>query len=291
MIYKTLRAVGRALFAGWRRNARAQRAAERVYWDGRIADVLACPDNVRLSRVADAGRIVNGHQVMHNGLKVVTDGYYGEGVTRMLVANGGCHEPQEEVVFDAILRALPMGATMVEVGAYWGFYSMWFCQAVQGARVFLVEPNANNLAVGQRNFSLNGLAGDFTQAYIGNSPGIAGDGVRIVTVESLLREKGLTRLNILHADIQGFELQMLEGARKHLALASIDYLFISTHTMELHEQCVEFLRALDYRVLVSVNMEESHSYDGILVASSPRTSPPSFDPPCKKVTRPSQSSI
>src|SRR6202043_1408570 len=44
-------------------------------WRGRIADVLACPDNADIPRVAEAGRKVDGDIVMHNGLRVAYGTY------------------------------------------------------------------------------------------------------------------------------------------------------------------------------------------------------------------------
>ena len=49
--------------------------------------------------------------------KHLADGYYGDGITRMLRKNRGAHEPQEEVVFDAVIHALPPGSVMIEAGA------------------------------------------------------------------------------------------------------------------------------------------------------------------------------
>jgi len=279
-----VRRVGEACFPQWWRKLGDWRSAraERLEWKKRIADVLACPDNARLSRVANAGQIVDGCQIMHNGLKVVVNGYYGDGITRMLVANRGSHEPQEEVIFDAIVRSFPAGAVMVEAGAYWGFYSLWFCQALNDARVFLIEPDAENLATGQSNFQLNGCRGDFTRAYIGKGPGTYADGTAVVGIESYLAEKRLAHVHLLHADIQGAEVEMLAGARHVLAARSVDYLFISTHNLNLHQQCAEMLREHGYRVLASVDTEESHSLDGVLVACSPELNPPAFAPPSRK---------
>lgn len=259
--------------------------ADRRHWDERIADVLTCADNGRLQRVVDAGEIVGGFQVMHNGLKVIVNGYYGDGITRMLAANRGCHEPQEEVVFDAIVRTLPAGAVMVEAGAYWGFYSMWFCQAIPQAKVYLIEPAAENLEIGQRNFQKNGCHGDFTHAYVGAQAGRHADGTRIVSTESFLMEKGLTHLDVLHADVQGCEMEMLCGSHSLFVGHAIDYVFLSTHTMELHAQCVDFFRACGYRVLVSVDLNETHSLDGVLVVCSPLLKPPDFAPISKKPKR------
>lgn len=259
--------------------------AKRQHWDKRIADVLACEDNARLNRVPNAGKIDGDFQMMHNGLQVVVNGYYGDGITRMLVANRGCHEPQEEVVFDAIVRNLPAGAVMLEAGAYWGFYSMWFCKVIPEAKVYLIEPAAENLAIGRRNFQKNGFRGDFTQAYVGVQAGRNADGVNIVSIQSFLVEKRLKRLDVLHADVQGSELEMLMGASSLFESRAIDYVFISTHTADLHMQCTKFLHDHDYRVLVSVDLEETHSFDGVLVAYNPLLTPPKFAPPAKKTKR------
>lgn len=266
-------------------NAWRAARADRRHWDKRISDVLACEDNARLKRVPNAGKVNGEFQVMHNGVQVVVNGYYGDGITRMLVANRGCHEPQEEVVFDAIVQALPAGAVMVEAGAYWGFYSMWFCKVIPNSTVYLVEPASENLALGQRNFLKNGCCGDFTRAYIGAQAGRSADGVRIVSIQSFLAEKELKRLDVLHADIQGSELEMLMGSPSLFETRAIDYIFISTHTADLHARCTKFLRDYGYRVLVSVDLEETHSLDGILVACSPLVTPPDFTQPSKKPKR------
>jgi hypothetical protein len=251
-------------------------------WDDRIADVLACPDNSRLQHVPDAGKIVDDYQVMHNGIKVIINGYCGQGVTRMLTANRGCHEPQEEVVFDAVVRTMPEGATMVELGAYWGFYSMWFSQMVKNGKVFLVEPEPANLAVGRRNFQLNGFSGDFTSAMVGEHAQTNPNGTNSISVASFMAEKNISRINLLHSDIQGFEMEMLRGAKPLIEARRIDYLFISTHSSPLHKECADFLSDNGYRVLASVNLEETYSLDGILVACQPAVTPPVFAPLSKK---------
>ena len=121
-------------------------------WEPRIADVMACPDNNRIPRDTAAGTIRNGFLTMHNGLRVQEHGYYGWGMTALLQRNQGVHEPQEELVFSAALERLPAGSTMLECGAYWGFYSMWFKKKVPKARVWLIEPDSANIQVGKQNF-------------------------------------------------------------------------------------------------------------------------------------------
>lgn len=284
VLRRTLREILSATFprtwerlSAWRRVRR-----ERKSWKVRIAEVVACKDNALLPRVTGAGEIHDGYQIMHNGLKVLVDGYYGEDITRMLQLNRGSHEPQEEIVFDAIVRSLPAGAVMIEAGAYWGFYSMWFMQAIKNASVYLIEPEFANLEVGKKNFSVNHIRGDFTHAYVGSEPGVHADGTPIVSIASLFAEKNLSHVSLLHVDVQGFELALLEGARTQIQTCLVDYVFISTHSPVLHLQCLNFLEQRQWRVLVSIGLEETCSADGIIVACGPHISPPPFNPPSKK---------
>lgn len=255
------------------------------HWDDRINDVLACSDNSRLSRVVNAGAIVDGFQVMHNGIEVEASGYYGDGITRMLVANRGCHEPQEEIVFQHVLNSLPVHAVMIEVGAYWAFYSIWFAKTVPDAQLYLIEPEEVNLNVGKRNFAHNNCKGEFTRGYVGARPGKAADGVQIIALDEFTAERALDHVHMLHADVQSFELEMLDGCKRLLSMQAVDYLFISTHSQDLHRQCTERLVQHGYRILASVDLEESYSVDGILVACSPAVNAPVFDPPSRKKSR------
>ncbi len=219
---------------------------------------------------------------MHNGIEVEVNSYYGDGITRMLAANRGCHEPQEEVVFQHVVRSLPAHAVIIEVGAYWSFYSMWFAKTVVDARIYLIEPEAANLDVGRRNFAHNHCKGEFTRGYVGARPGKAADSIEIISVDEFAAERALDHIHMLHADVQSFELKMLDGCTRLLSIQAVDYLFISTHSQDLHRKCTERLVQHGYRILASVDMEESYSLDGILVACSPAVSAPVFDPPSKK---------
>jgi hypothetical protein len=235
-------------------------------WRRRTEQVVACPDNAHIPRVRGAGSVWRGYQLMHNGIRIHTHSYYGYAVTRMLRKNRGVHEPQEERMFREVLRYMGPGAVMVELGAYWGFYSMWFCQAVPNAVCHLVEPDAKGLASGKRNFELNGMNGTFQQAFVGAGPGMGEGGVRITTVDEIVAEKGIGRIDILHSDIQGFELEMLQGAARTLDAGKVDYIFISTHSSDLHAQCRRHLEGKGYVILASADLEESYSFDGLIVA-------------------------
>lgn len=246
-------------------------------FDLKIPEVTASPDNARIPRVPGAGTIKEGFLIMHNGIRIVPDSYVGEGMTRLLQANRGVHEPQEEVAFARVLQWLPRGASMLELGSYWAFYSLWFSREIPGARCHCVEPVAENLRFGEANFRANGRSAQFLQGFIG-AQDRAGDGEHPATycVDSLMERFRLDRLGLLHADIQGHEMEMLRGARRSLAEGKVDFVFISSHSNLLHYQCLEFLESLHYRVLAEADLLETFSHDGVIVAA--RSALPHLEP-------------
>ena len=175
-----------------------------------------------------------------------------------------------------VLKCLPSGSTMLEFGSYWAFYSMWFYSEVADARCFCVEPDSRNIQMGKDNFALN--FGDllprvaFEQAFAGQADAIASPDKEIptVSVDGFLSKHGILQLAILHADTQGHELDVLLGATNSLAAAAIDYVFLSTHTNELHRLCLAELRKHRYRILADVDLLETYSLDGLIVGQSPR---------------------
>lgn len=235
----------------------------------KIRDVCAAPDNQFIPRSAKAGELVNGHLVMHNGLSVVPDSYAGEGMTRLLAKNRGVHEPQEELAFMEVLNRIKKQAlpchTMIELGSYWAFYSLWFSTELPGANCYCVEPELKNLEFGKRNFNINRLTAEFTQAYVGTEP--QNGSPPVVSVDSLVREKQIQHVDILHADIQGFELEMLNGARESLGRGIIDFIFISSHHNFLHYRCIDELLRSDFKIVAEVDLLETYSTDGVIVAA------------------------
>lgn len=245
-------------------------ADQRRLWDERLKQVLACRDNAHLPRHAEAGRVKDGVMTMHNGLQVHAGSYYGWGSQRILEQNRGCHEPQEERAFAEVLRQVKSGSAMLELGAYWSFYSLWFAREINGARNWMVEPEAGNLEKGRANFLLNGKEGHFVQAYVGGDH-CPGAKPPTISVDGLMAEHGINRLAVLHSDIQGFEGEMLEGARRSLGERRVDYVFISTHSNELHEECCEKLLQVGYGIWQEIDLDASFSHDGLIVAQSPET--------------------
>ncbi len=160
---------------------------------------------------------------------------------------------------------LPQSPSMLELGAYWAHYSMWLKKKRPAAAVMMVEPDAGNLRVGSANFQLNNYQGEFTQAFVGKGH---------FEVDDFLQRRKAPHLDILHSDIQGFEVEMLDGASTSLAQHRIDYVFVSTHSQELHYAVVNKLKSLNYRIEISSDFAfETTSYDGLVFASSSLVAP------------------
>jgi hypothetical protein len=229
---------------------------------GRFREVISDPLNLLIERVPRAGVIEGNDVYLHNGNRVPVAGagaYYGEFST-LLVLNRGVHEPLEEYVFQELLKRLPPAPQMIELGAYWAHYSMWLKRIRPQAKVIMVEPDPGNLAAGQANFARNGFDGEFIHAIVGTGRW---------ELDEFFASRGLSHLDILHADIQGAEGQLLDGAWQTLGNSKIDYVCVSTHSQALHRQVAEALTGFGYRVEVSSDFDnETTSFDGFIFAAS-----------------------
>ena len=241
-------------------------------WRNRINLVISSPDNQYIPRVDSAGKIEKYYITMHNGVKVCAYGYYGSGNLNMLIENKGVHEPQEEKAFEEIIQLLPEKCTMLELGAYWGFYSLSLLNRKPMATCYLVEPNIRNLISGKINFKLNNREGVFFQAKVGATPQKQ---PKTIAVDEFCKKHKINHLDILHADIQRFELKMLKGAKRMLSERRVDYIFISTHTNQLHQDCIKELKAYGYLILASADLDETYSVDGLIVAKKQGIEEPS----------------
>jgi len=232
---------------------------------GRFREVISDPLNLLIERVPQAGVLEGNEVYLHNGNLVPVTGagaYYGQ-FSSLLVLNRGVHEPLEEYVFQELLKHLPSAPRMIELGAYWAHYSMWLKRARPEAIVTMVEPDPGNLEAGRANFARNGFDGEFIHALVGKGRW---------ELDAFFAARGLSHLDILHVDIQGAEGELLEGGRQTLGKSQIDYLFVSTHSQQLHRGVAEELTRFGYRVEVSSDFDyETTSYDGFLFAASQNT--------------------
>lgn len=233
---------------------------------------ISCRDCDYIPKVSNAGQVFieNGKrlQLMHNGIKIPADCYYGSWMTEIIKYLQGHHEPQEEKAFNEILKEIPAGATMIELGSYWAYYSMWFAKTITAAHNYMVEPGKSALKVGQKNFELNNLHGTFINAFIGNTSKTLESGALQTCVDDIIERYQIPYVYMVHSDIQGAEYDMLIGCSHALEQNKIGYFFISTHGNEIHKNCLEFLKAHNFHIIVQHTIHESCSADGLIVARS-----------------------
>jgi hypothetical protein len=236
-------------------------------WKKRIALAKQSADNARIETVPDAGKIFPDHQRMHNGLRITLGSYYDYGNTVLMQENKGVHEPQEEYVFQEILKTLPDDAAMMELGSYWAFYSMWFASAVKNPTCIMVEPDPHKMNFGKLNFKLNGFKGTFDLGFIDDHTSLKKN-IPVYSVDHLMAKHQVRFLHVLHSDIQGYEYKMLHGAAESFKNNKIGYVFISTHSNDIHYKCLEFLRAQSFDIISSADLDETYSWDGLIVAKN-----------------------
>ena len=69
---------------------------------------ISCRDADTIPKVSNIGQVevFNGEkvQIMHNGIRVVYGGYYGDWMAHVIRGLTGHHEPQEELFFQTLMR-------------------------------------------------------------------------------------------------------------------------------------------------------------------------------------------
>lgn len=238
----------------------------------RYREIISDPLNTLIEKVPEAGYVDNNRNViLHNGNRVPVEGelaYYKD-FSDILIINRGVHEPLEEFCFQRLLPKIDAPRpVMLELGSYWAHYSMWFLKRYANAHCFMIEPDPSNIKCGQNNFKINGFVGEFIQSFVGNSD---------FKVDDFVLNREFKTIDLLHADIQGYEIEMLEGAAKCLNEKIVKYAFVSTHSQQLHASVIKVLSDAGYRIEVSADVDhETTSSDGFVLASSPNV-PPVFD--------------
>jgi FkbM family methyltransferase len=173
---------------------------------------------------------------------------------------------------------------MIEFGSFWAYYSLWFSRFVKDGKNICCEPDPHNLSVGERNAVLNNRTLTFMQAAAGpsdkqkiNIP-LDSDSTKTIevitrTVDSIVKEKAVEYLELLHLDVQGFELEALKGTLETIKTKKIRFVCVSTHHYSFsrnpntHNECINFIKNNGGHVITSHTIPESFSGDGLVVAS------------------------
>lgn len=252
---------------------------------GRVAMTVRCRDCDSIPKVKNAGGVFTegSHtvQFMHNGVRVVAGGYHGDWMKQIIHDLKGHHEPQEERVFYEILKHISSDATMIELGGFWSYYSLWFLKDQPQRRSIVVEPDPNNLKIGKKNAELNSAPIHFVHGSVGEktqppSPfrtETAGFlDVPQVCVSDLLGGLNIGTLDILHCDTQGAEIAVIRSCETLFRSGRIKFGVFSTHSHHItgdpltHQRCLQMLNQFGAQILAEHDVHESFSGDGLIAA-------------------------
>jgi FkbM family methyltransferase len=211
-----------------------------------------------------------------------------KGTLTRSVLRRGTWEPGETAAFIAMLKP---GACVIDAGANFGHYALVAAKFV-GARgsVIAFEPDPFTFGLLQKNISLNGMtnieavmaglsdettrlgltldeANPGGHSFVGESVWKAGATVeaQVYRLDDYVAQHDIPRVDVLKADVQGFEWRLLAGARATIARdRPIVFCEVTPEALRQHgddhEVLLRFFEASGYSVGM-VNRKERRSYD------------------------------
>lgn len=253
----------------------------------RFVMTVSCRDTDVLPKVVDAGRITEHDgmsvQIMHNGIEVLSGGYHGDWMSDVIRSLQGHHEPQEELLFYHLLRYVRQKSTFVELGAFWAYYTNWYLLAIPYSKAICIEPDSNNMSIGQTNLRLNKREAIFINACVGrtysNDIEITreSDGATVhvpcYDMATVLQAAQDECIEILHMDVQGAEHPFITSMKHAVSAEKVRFLVVSTHhelisgSKTTHQDCIEEIIRIGGHILCEHSIDESYSGDGLIVAS------------------------
>ena len=196
------------------------------------------------------------------------------------------HESEEEDLFVGLVRKIPRDGVFVDIGSAIGYYLLLAARLRPDLDVHGVEPLEIHRQRFLENVTLNGrAAADFTlhEEAISSADGVApflddgygsaiprrtraptGKAIPTITLDHLV-ERIRGRVDLCQMDVQGHEIEVLEGGAESLRTGSISIFLIGTHGRRLHRGCIRRLTEDGYRILRDV-VDPKGQPDGILVA-------------------------
>ena len=189
--------------------------------------------------------------------------------------------------FEAIGALRPQ--VILDIGAATGSFTVPSCVAFPEARVVAFEPSQRQRILLRRNVGLNGFAnrvsiepfgfwkneaqlsfrthGDISSLKaVSALPAelVFGERVRVMTLDAWFRQSGLTHVDLIKMDVEGAEIEILEGAAATLAKTAPMLVIQAYHVRagkRTFETCKSMLEALGYQC------REAGARTGLLVAT------------------------
>lgn len=129
--------------------------------------------------------------------------------------------------------------SMIELGSNQAYYSCLFRGIIDGVgnnikcKNVLLEPTPNHMERGINHFKLNGFNGLYERGGIGHywcfNTRWHDKTIPTYTIDELMEKYDISDLDVLHSDIDGNEIRLLETATSAFKDKKINYIFLLTH--------------------------------------------------------------
>jgi FkbM family methyltransferase len=198
-------------------------------------------------------------------------------------SNHGCwlgtYEYEKRIRFE---KKIYKGAIVYDIGAHAGYYTLLASVLVgEKGLVFAFEPLPANLVYLRKHIEINHCTNVIIKPVaVFDKPGVmsfrqkgnfnsesclsySGDiQVKVVNLDSLISADEIPPADFIKIDVEGSELEILEGAKFFLENYS-PTLFLATHSKDIHNKCCNFLYSIKYH-LESLDTKTIEETDEIL---------------------------
>lgn len=253
----------------------------------RMAIGMAPGRRHRLSRIIDPAGANGTVEVVFDGVRILVNP--AESLGRDLAYRLDCFEVFEMELFRNLVH---QGDNVMDVGANIGLYSVLAAQKAGSGEVHAFEPNPSCFSLLIRNLAQFGpRSAQAHQIAVGANVGTvdfhcAADSaysgvvdtrrsptshiikIPVSTVDSMMTEWGLARLDLLKVDVEGYEPEVLTGAKDLLSRDDAPLLMIEISRLNLgargiHQlDILRRLESLGYQVMVAApGLEPVQSLD------------------------------
>ncbi len=201
-----------------------------------------------------------------NGIKLVTGNHTHPG-------SGPIEDNEYEyILFLKVLsRVKSEKPVMIEVGCFWAVWSLAFRYKFPTGKNILIELGKRQLTIGLTNFELNNFDSiNYHGGFFLEKSGTFNNKVADLEYDKLedesdmvgpeldfleiYEEQKLDVIDLIHMDIQGSELLLVEKLKDLLSKRKILNLVIATHSQSIHSRILEILTENGFDILINNNL-------------------------------------
>jgi FkbM family methyltransferase len=191
----------------------------------------------------------------------------------------GSYEWDKRLAFESMAQP---GDVVFDIGAHVGFYTLLAAELVgSSGRVVAFEPVPENLRYLKSHLRMNRVKNTVVcPVAVGRGFGVMGFDrgvsstqgrlsasaplkVPVVGLDEYVAQRGFPSPKVIKMDIEGGELDALEGAKTLLSSVR-PVIFLATHSPQLHRDCCQLLSELDYELAPLTPGVDLESVDELL---------------------------